>query len=160
MKLLLSLCVLAGVSVFGQKELNTAAPGRVWYANERPAFALAAAPDGCQWELRSWRGEVLAAGAWQGGDLQLAPLAPGYYRLRTLAAGGQELLADYGFCVVMEQAKRQRDASSVFAMDVALSWLCGAKNLQTPHLPGFMKNSGHYAQELSNCFLSTIEGNS
>lgn len=136
MKLLLSLCVLAGVSVFGQMELNTAAPGRVWYANERPAFALAAAPDGCQWELRSWRGEVLAAGAWQGGDLQLAPLAPGYYRLRTLAAGGQELLADYGFCVVMEQAKRQRDASSVFAMDVALSWLCGAKNLQTPWYDG------------------------
>ena len=52
MKLLLSLCVLAGVSVFGQMELNTAAPGRVWYANERPAFALAAAPAGCRWELR------------------------------------------------------------------------------------------------------------
>jgi len=122
--------------VFGQLQVSTVAPGRVWYANERPAFALAGGAAGSRWELRSWRGETLAAGAWQSGDLQLAQLQPGYYVLRTVAAGGQELLADYTFSVVMEQEKRDWDASSVFAMDVALSWLCRAKNLQTPWYDG------------------------
>lgn len=136
MKLLLSLCVFAGASLFGQLQVSTVAPGRVWYANERPTFALSAVPEDCQWELRSWRGETLAAGAWQSGDLQLALLQPGYYVLRTVAAGGQELLADYTFSVVMEQEKRDWDASSVFAMDVALSWLCGAKNLTSPWYDG------------------------
>lgn len=28
------------------------------------------------------------------------------------------------------------------------------------HLPGFMKNSGLYAQELSSCFFNTMVGNS
>lgn len=136
MKLVLSICMLAGISLFGQVQLSTSAPGRVWYANERPSFALPAAAEGSNWELRSWRGEMLAAGAWQGNALQLEMLQPGYYVLRTVAESGKEILADFTFSVVMEQEKRHRDASSVFGMDVALSWLCGVKSLQTPWYNG------------------------
>lgn len=97
----------------------TEAPGWTFTDADTPTFGLTGCTQCVRWTLEDWRGKPLQTGAWpKDGRLSLAPLPPGYYRVKRTDATGRAA-EPFTFCVAT--TNRCRSLDSMFAADAALS---------------------------------------
>lgn len=126
--ILATLCIVlcANEAVASAVAVATPAPGWMFTEDEAPRFAAAAPP--AAWCLLDWRGREVRRGEWPAdGQLELAPLPPGFYRVDTESPPANphaplstsSAVPSFDFCVVRRDPCRNPD--SPFAVDSALS---------------------------------------
>ena len=116
----LSVIAIAALIVGANAATITAeAPGTVFTDREPLRFHLnRIPPEPFRYAVRNFRGTTVASGDWgRDGNLELAPLPPGYYILSAGTEGGE-----CSFVVTVDPAERKPSPENPFALDSAQSW--------------------------------------